>query len=97
MVSAMPIRSQKLAKKERHEIPHWRRIEIMREKAELRAALGDLDSDFDEIDEEVFGSDEEYVSFHKHIDDEVEIDEVEIEELLEDDADSDGLDDFEDD
>jgi hypothetical protein len=96
MVSAMPKRSNKLTDSSgRHEIPRWRRIEILREKAQLREALGDLDfdEDFSEYDKEVFGSDEEYLSFHEHseVDDEVFID-TNDDELIDDD-----FEDFEDD
>ena len=38
----------------------WRQIEVMRERAELRKMLDDLDMDFDEFEMEVFGSDTEH-------------------------------------
>ena len=38
----------------------WRQIEVMRERAELRKMLDDLDMDFDELEMEVFGSDTEH-------------------------------------
>lgn len=99
MVNAMPKRSGKSADTvERQEIPRWRRIEILREKAELHEALGDIDfdEDFDELDEEVFGSDEEYLSFHKHsdgFDPDSDDDDVDID--IDDDPDGD-FDDFDD-
>lgn len=66
---------------ERHGIPRWRKIEIMRERAQLREALGgvDLFDDFDDFEEEVFGSEEEYEVFYRHGDEE-EDEEIEFEE-----------------
>jgi uncharacterized protein YacL (UPF0231 family) len=67
MVQIMPKRPENSPSKNGdHEIPRWRRIEIMREKAQLREALGDIDAALEDYDEEVFGSDEEYVIFHEH-------------------------------
>jgi len=80
---------------ERHGIPRWRKIEIMRERAQLREALGgvDLFDDFDEFEEEVFGSEEEYEVFYRHSDDADE-DEISFED---DGLDDDELEDIEDD
>jgi len=66
---------------ERHGIPRWRKIEIMRERAQLREALGgvDLFDDFDDFEEEVFGSEEEYDVFYRHSDEDEEV-EVELED-----------------
>ena len=67
MAHNMPKRSQNSSEeKEQHESPRWRRIEIMREKAQLREALGEFGDEQDDIEEEVFGTDEEYASFHEH-------------------------------
>lgn len=76
-------------------IPRWRKIEIMRERAQLREALGgvDLFDDFDDFEEEVFGSEEEYEVFYRHSDD---ADEEEI-SFEDDDFDDDDLEDFEED
>jgi hypothetical protein len=41
-------------------VSRWRQIEVMRERAELRKMLDDLDMDFDEFEMEVFGSDTEH-------------------------------------
>lgn len=66
---------------ERHGIPRWRKIEIMRERAQLREALGgvDLFDEFDDFEEEVFGSEEEYEVFYRHSDGDEE-EEVEFED-----------------
>jgi hypothetical protein len=70
-------------------IPRWRQIEIMRERAQLREALADLDAEldgFDELEEEVFGSESENEVLYQHVEDGTE-DEVEFEdEELEDDG-----------
>ena len=91
----MPKRPQNSSDVSRnHEIPRWRRIEILREKAELREALGDIDFEIDanDVEEEVFGSDEEYISFHEH----TEIPEEDLADIDEDaDPDDDPDDDFE--
>jgi len=92
MVKVMPKDPRNSNEEERHDIPRWRRIEIMREKAELRAALGDLDAELEDYDEEVFGSDEEYVSFHEHSDEP----EDELEKFDEEASTGDAFDDFED-
>jgi hypothetical protein len=67
---------------ERHGIPRWRKIEIMRERAQLREALGgvDLFDEFDDFEEEVFGSDEEYEVLYRHSDDDEEDEEIEFED-----------------
>ena len=96
MVYVMPKRPQETSdENESHEIPRWRRIEILREKAELREALGDIDTDVDanDYDEEVFGSDEEYVSFHEHS----EIPEEELADIDEEAEPDEDFDDFEED
>jgi hypothetical protein len=79
-------------------IPRWRQIEIMRERAQLREALGDLDDDFDELDElerEVFGSESENDVFYHHgmtdIDEDLELDDED------EDMDDDDFEDFEED
>lgn len=41
-------------------VSRWRQIEVMRERAELRKMLDDLDMDFDKFEMEVFGSDTEH-------------------------------------
>ncbi|MDX1461150.1 MAG: hypothetical protein R3348_08845 [Xanthomonadales bacterium] len=70
-------------------IPRWRKIEIMRERAALREALGDDELDLEALESEVFGTEEEYWSLYRHGDSEDEI-EAEIEgELLDDDFDDD--------
>lgn len=69
-------------------IPRWRQIEIMHERAQLRRMLDDLDMNYDELEAEVFGSEEEHDVFYRNFD---EIDDEEI-ELEDDDED----DDFED-
>lgn len=78
-------------------IPRWRQIEIMKERAQLREALGDpeldLDLDFEEYELEVFGSDEENEAIHQHND----VADPEDIELLEADPDADDFDDFADD
>jgi hypothetical protein len=51
-----------------HDIPRWRQIEIMRERAQLREALGDLDLDAEDVEEEVFGSEEENEALYIHDD-----------------------------
>ena len=56
-------------------IPRWRKIEIMKERAALREALGDDELDLDALEEEVFGTEEENESLYRHDlpgDDEVE-------------------------
>jgi hypothetical protein len=65
----------------RESMPRWRQIEIMRERAQLREALGDLDGEFDELDElerEVFGSESEHDLLYQHgvtdIEEDIEID-----------------------
>lgn len=56
---------------ERHGVPRWRQIEIMRERAQLREALGGLDlfDDLDDYESEVFGSEEENEILYDHSDD----------------------------
>ena len=68
-----------------HNIPRWRKIEIMKERAALREALGDDELDLEALEIEVFGTDEENESLYRH-----GIDEEEDEEDFDDD-------DFEDD
>jgi hypothetical protein len=78
-------------------IPRWRQIEIMRERAQLREALGDLDDEFGELDElerEVFGSESENETLYRHgeedseeeleFDDDETLDDEEFEEFDED-------------
>jgi hypothetical protein len=94
MVNVMPKSPRDLPdENDSHVIPRWRRIEIMREKAQLKEALGDIDGELDDFDEEVFGSDEEYMSFHEHSDnpeeelldfDEEAIPDEDFEDLVED-------------
>ncbi len=78
-------------------MPRWRQIEIMRERAQLREALGDLEDDFDEFDElerEVFGSESENESLYQHgdvnLDEDIELDD-------EDSMDEEDFEEFEDD
>lgn len=72
---------------ERHGVPRWRQIEIMRERAQLREALGGLDlfDDLDDYESEVFGSEEENEVLYDHSDDpEDVVDEID-DEVFEDD------------
>jgi len=78
---------------ENHDVPRWRQIEIMRERAELRKALDDIDFEEDDYEEEVFGSEEENESLYFHGDAPPE-EEVELDE---DDLESDEFEDFEED
>lgn len=80
---------------ERHGIPRWRQIEIMRERAQLREALGGLDlfDDMDDYESEVFGSDEENEILYDHSDDPEE----EVIEIDDDDFEDDDFEDFEED
>ena len=95
MVRDMPKRLENSTdEKDSHDVPRWRRIEIMREKAELHEALDDIGANTDECDEEVFGSDEEYLAFHEHSDEpEDELTDIDDEEEALDDD----FEDFEDD
>lgn len=62
-------------------IPRWRKIEIMRERAALREALGEDELDLEALEMEVFGSDEENQKLYKHGDSgEEEDEEVEFED-----------------
>jgi hypothetical protein len=65
-------------------IPRWRQIEIMQERAQLRRMLDDLDMSFDELEAEIFGSEEDHDVFYRHFD---ESDEEEIQ--LDDDGEDD--------
>ena len=80
---------------ERHGIPRWRQIEIMRERAQLREALGGLDlfDDMDDYESEVFGSEEENEILYDHSDDPEEV----VIEIDDDDFEDDDFEDFEED
>lgn len=78
---------------ELHEVPRWRQIEIMRERAQLREALGDIDFDLEDYEEEVFGSEEENESLYVHGDNPADEDI----DLPDEDIDPDDFDDFEED
>jgi hypothetical protein len=77
-------------------IPRWRQIEIMQERAQLRRMLDDLDMNFDELEAEIFGSEEEHDVFYRHFD-ESDDEEIELEEDgEEDDFEDDDYEDLED-
>lgn len=80
---------------ERHGIPRWRQIEIMRERAQLREALGGLDlfDDMDDYESEVFGSEEENEILYDHSDDPEEV----IVDIEDDGFEDDNFEDFEED
>ncbi|NND44028.1 MAG: hypothetical protein HKN58_01800 [Xanthomonadales bacterium] len=54
----------------------------MRERAQLREALGgvDLFDDFDDFEEEVFGTEEEYEVFYRHSEDGDEEEEIDFDD-----------------
>jgi hypothetical protein len=83
------------AEGERHGIPRWRQIEIMRERAQLREALGGLDlyDDLDDYESEVFGSEEDNEVLYDHSDDPEEV----VVEIDDDDFDDENFEDFEED
>lgn len=87
--------------KEHHDIPRWRQIEIMRERAELRQALDDIDFEEDGYEDEVFGSEEENEALYVHddteADEEMDLSDEDLDEDLDDDLEPDDFDDFEDD
>ncbi len=85
-------------------VPRWRQIEIMRERAQLRKELADLDDDLDEMDEleeEVFGSESENEELYQHGepgDEDVDFDDEDLDEDdLDDDLDTEDFEDFEED
>ncbi|NNE06603.1 MAG: hypothetical protein HKN15_12855 [Xanthomonadales bacterium] len=74
-------------------IPRWRKIEIIKERAALREALGEDELDLEALEIEVFGSEEENQALYRHDSSE---DEEEIE--FEDDGyEDDDFEDFEED
>jgi hypothetical protein len=84
-------------------MPRWRQIEILRERAQLREALADLEMDeFDEFELEVFGSESENEELYQHgeldEEDDVEFDEDELDDDdLDENLEDDDFDDFDDD
>ena len=61
-------------------IPRWRKIEIMKERAALREALGEDELDLEALEMEVFGSEEENQSLYRHDGSEADEEEIEFED-----------------
>lgn len=77
-------------------VPRWRQIEIMHERAQLRQMLDDLDMDFDELEVEVFGSEEEHDVLYRNAEELGDEDEIELDDDDEDDFEDDEYEDLED-
>lgn len=78
-------------------ISRWRKIEIMRERAALREALGEDESDLDALDVEVFGTEEENSRLYRHDDSDDEDDEDDDDGSEDDGYEDEDFDDFEED
>jgi hypothetical protein len=78
-------------------IPRWRQIEIMHERAQLRKMLDELDIDFDELEDEVFGSEAEHDVFYRHGDEaDEDEDDIDLDDDDDDEFEDDDFDDLED-